>query len=400
MMNFTLTEEQKSLQDLCRDFCERHLKPVAAELDRKAADNPGGCFPWDALKEFSSLGLKNLPLPEGHGGADMGVLTHCVLLEELAAGEAGFAAAIHQSWKLTGLLLKCGTEGQIAKYIPKYANDGTCLVADGTDTVTSGSAGVLAQRGAEGGSRVSAVREGAGWVLNGTKRFMACGGIGAIFFVEAGTDGRVPDSEGVVGVIVTKDVPGFRIGRADDKMGARLRADAEVIFDRCRVPDADVLYGGEGNGAGARERYFASISPAAGALAVGIARAAFEDGIEYAGTRIQGGKPIVEHDAVRFRIAEMAAELETARALIWRTAWHADHDPDFDPKMGLAATLFASEMAPRVCDSAVQIHGGYGYMREYPVEKHWRDSLMCYTIHGMDDITRLKIGRLLNTERI
>ncbi len=398
MVDFSLSEEQKALQKLCRDFGQRFLKPIADELDRKAAEEPGGCFPWDVLKEFSSLGLKNLPLPEGRGGADMGVLTHCVLLEELMAAEAGFAAAIHQAWKLSGLLIECGTEEQISKYIQMYAEDDTCLMADGTTGLDSGSAAPLAYKVAEGGCRLSAVRESSGWVLDGRKRFAACGAIAKVFIVEARTNGGVPGSGGMTGFILTKEAPGFAIGKLHDKMGARLLTDSELLFEKCRVPEQDVLFGGEGKACEARARYFVRVSPAGGAFGVGIARAALEETIEYARNRVQGGKPIIEHDVVALRLAEMAVDVETARALVWKAAWYSDNEANHDPKIGLAATLFASEAAPRVCDAAIQIFGGSGYMKDYPVQKYWRDSLMCYSIHGMNDIIRLKMGRHLDAE--
>ncbi|MFQ6111671.1 MAG: acyl-CoA dehydrogenase family protein, partial [Nitrospinota bacterium] len=359
-----------------------------------------GCFPWDVLKEFSSLGLKRLPLPESYGGGEMGVLTHCILLEELMAAEAGFAAAVHGAWKLAGLLIECGTEEQVSKYIQIYAEDDTCLMGDGTTDPAVGPADLLAHKGAEGGCRLMAVREGSGWVLDGKKRFVASGAIAKLFFIDARTNGRVPDSEGMAGFILTKDAPGFRVGRVHDKMGARVLIDAELIFERCRIPGEDVLFAEEGNAHEARARYFGKISPTGGAFGVGIARAALEETIEYARNRVQGGKPIIEHDVVALRLAEMAADVETARALVWKAAWHSDNQRHPEPGVGLAATLFASEIAPRVCDAAIQLFGAYGFMRDYPVQKHWRDALMCYSMHGMNDIVRLKMERHLDGEHI
>lgn len=390
MVDFILTESQIALQELCKDFGQRFLEPIADELDRNAAEDPAGCFPWNALREFSSLGLKNLPLPEKWGGADMGVLTHCVLLEELMATEAGFAAVIHQTWKLAGLLLECGTEEQIAKYFSMLSEDDACLIADGT-------LGPIAPLDA---LRLSAVREGSAWVLDGRKRFVASGPIARLFVIEAGQNGLSPDSGETATFIVYKDTPGFRIGKVHDKMGGRILVESELEFKKCRVPEENELPDSGGNGAGAKSHYFGRITPTIGAFGVGIARSALEKAIVHALERVQGGKPILDHDIVAFRLAEMKVNVEVARALVWKAAWHSDHRTDHDPRLGLTAVLFASEMAPRVCDAAIQVFGGYGYMRDYPVQRYWRDALMCLFHGGTHDTTRLKLGRLLEVEHI
>ncbi len=390
MVNFILTEEQAALKELCRSFGERHLQPIADELDRKASEDPAGPFPWDALKAFSSLGLKNLPLPEKWGGANMSVLTHCVLLEELMTVEAGFAAAVHQGWKLAGLLVECGTEEQISKYIPMFAEDDTCLLGDGT----------LGPISLPEDLRLSATREGAGWVLDGKKRFVACGPLAKLFIVDALSNSVAHGSGETQTFIVPKDAPGARLGEVHDKMGTRLLLESELDFEKCRVSGEDVLSDGGGNGSGAKSRYFRKIAPTLGAFGVGIARAALEKTLEHTLERVQGGKPIFEHDIVSIRLAEMKVNVDVARDLVWRAAWNAEDQLGHDPRLGLASALFASRMAPRVCDAAIQLFGGYGFMRDYPVQKYWRDALMCLFHGETHDTARLKLGRLMETEQI
>ena len=390
MVNFALTEDQTALKEECQKFGERQLQPIADERDRVASEDPEGPFPWDALKEFSSLGLKNLPLPKKWGGADMGVLTHCVLLEELMAAEAGFAAAVHQSWKLAGLLLECGTEEQKSKYIPMFAEDDTCLLGDGT----------LGPITPPDDLRLTAAREGSGWVLDGKKRFVGCGPLAKLFIVDARARGAAPGSGETFTFIVPKNAPGVRLGEVHDKMGTRIFLESELDFEKCRIPGEDVLPDGAGNGTGTKSRYFGKIAPTLGAFGVGIARAALEKAIEHALERVQGGKPIFEHDIVSLRLAEMKVNVDVARDLVWRAAWHSDNPGEFESGLGMTSVLFASEMAPRVCDAAIQIFGGYGFMRDYPVQKCWRDAIGCLFHGETHDTARLKLGRLLETENI
>jgi len=390
MVSFALNEDQSALKELCQNFGESLLQPIADELDRKASEDPEGPFPWNILKEFSALGLKNLPLPEKWNGANMGVLTHCVLLEELMAAEAGFAATVHLSWKLAGLLLECGTEEQKSKYISMFAEDETFLFGDGTlGPITSSD-----------NQSLTATPEGSGWVLNGKKRFVGCGPLSKFFILDARTNGTSGGSNENFTFIVPRTAPGIRAGKVHDKMGMRTFLESELDFEECHVPGEDVLSDGAGNGTGPKSRYFGRITPTLGAFGVGIARAALEKATKHALERVQGGKPIFEHDIVSFRLAEMKVRVDVARDLVWRAAWHSDNQGDSDPKLGINAVLFSSEIAPYVCDSAIHIFGGYGFMRDYPVQKYWRDALGCLFHGETHDSTRLMLGRLIETETI
>lgn len=390
MVNFLLNDEQYALKNLCTNFCERFLEPIANELDKKAAEDPESPFPWGALREFSALGLKGLPLPEKWGGADMGVLTHCVLLEELMAAEAGFAAVVHHAWKLAGLLVECGTEAQISKYISMFVEDPDCLLGDGLVSSLSPSED----------PGIAASREGAEWILDGRKRFVGSSPIAKIFVVDAGMNGANFGAGELVTFIVPKDASGVRQGEVHDKMGTRLFLESELDFEKCQVPTEDILSDGGGNGSGVKSRYLGKIIPTLGAFGVGIARAALEKAIEHSLERVQGGKPIFEHDIISFRLAEMKVDIEVARDLVWRAAWASDHPEESDPRLALSSVLFASNMAPRVCDAAIQVFGGYGYMRDFPVQKYWRDALRCL-FHGETlDAVRLGLGSLLEPETV
>ena len=251
MVNFALTEDQSALRELCQNFGERHLLHIADELDRKASEDPEDSFPWSVLREFSALGLKNFPLPERWGGVDMDVLTHCVLLEELMAMEAGFAAAVHQSWKLAGLVLECGTEEQKSKYISMFAEDETCLFGDGTLSPITPSENL----------GLNAIPAGSDWELDGKKRFVGCGPFAKIFVLDASSNVSKDVSNENITLVIPKNSPGLSIGDVHDKMGMRTYIESELNFEKCRISVDDILSDGTGNGTGSKSRYLRKIIP-------------------------------------------------------------------------------------------------------------------------------------------
>jgi alkylation response protein AidB-like acyl-CoA dehydrogenase len=392
-MDFTLGEEQVALQELAREFAATHLRPIAAERDGMAETDPD-IFPWEVLREASKAGLRTLALPRGEGGSGAGILTHVVVLEELMAVDPGFAGVLHQGWKLTKLIENATTPAQRAHLLPRFSDDETCTMAIGMTEPAARTDNILPYDGPDGGMVTRADPRGGDWVLNGSKHFIACAAIAKIFFVLARTDFSVGVTRGTTMFFVEAGTPGFRIGRIHEKVGGRLLMNGELVFEDCRLPAGNVL-GAVGEGIPLMARTFAKHSPTTASFAVGIARAAFELAHEYAKTRVQGGKPILEHPAVAMRLGEMYADIEASRAIVWKAAWCADHQHPYDPKVGLVAKLIASEMAPRVCYSAMQVLGGAGYMREIPVERYLRDALMCFHIDGLQDTVRQKIGHLL-----
>lgn len=358
------------------------------------AETDPNIFPWDVLREASKVGLRTLTLPRQDGGSGAGILTHVVVLEELMAVDPGFAAVLHQGWKLAHMIENATTPSQRAYLLPRFRDDDLCTMSIGMTEPAAGTDNILPYDSPDGGMVTRADRQGTHWVLNGIKHYIACAGIAKLYFVLARTDFSVGVTRGTAMFFVEAGTPGLRIGRIHEKVGGRLLMNGEIVFENCRLPPQNVL-GQVGEGIPLMARTFAKHSPTTASFAVGIARAAFELAHEYAKTRIQGGKPIIEHPAVAMRLGEMYADIEASRAIVWKAAWCADHQEPYDPKVGLVAKLVASEMAPRVCYSAMQILGGAGYMREVPVERYLRDALMCFHIDGLQDSVRQKIGTLL-----
>ncbi|MEE9275742.1 MAG: acyl-CoA dehydrogenase family protein [bacterium] len=394
MVDLRFSEEQIALQNLARDFAMQEIKPVVAELD-KIADPKEVLekFPWDIIRKGSEVGLRTMALPKEYGGAGIGILTHLIMLEELCQADTGFATHFHQAWKMAKLLVERCTDEQRAHFLPKFTEDDTALLGVGITEPDAGCDNLMPYDEPDGGMRTSAVREGDEWVLNGTKHFIASAAVAKLFFIAARSDKTVGVTKGLTVFIVEKDTPGFTIGRIHDKLGNRLMMNAELIFKNCRVPDFNRV-SEVGKGLGFLGSFGARHLPTTGAFGLALARAAFEYAVEYAKNRVQGGKPIIEHPTVALRLGEMAALIEAARAVSINTAWLADQ-PDYDPQKGILSSIFASDVGPKVCDMALQLLGGNGYMKDYPIEKLLRDALMCYHIDGTSDVHRIKIGEML-----
>lgn len=394
MVDFRLSEEQIGLQILAKDFAEREIKPIAAEYDRIADPNEVlEKFPWQVIKKGSEVGLRTAALPKEYGGANIGILTHLIMLEELCQGDTGFATHFHQAWKMARLLTqKCSPE-QRDHFLPKFTDDDTALIGVGITEPEAGCDNFLPYDGPDGGARTSAERKGDEWVINGTKHFIACGAVGKLIFLATRTDKTVGVTQGVTIFLVERGTPGFRVGRIHDKMGNRLMMNAELIFENCRVPDIN-LVSEVGKGIQFLAAFGAKHVPTTGAFGFALARAAFEYAVEYAKERVQGGRRIIEHQTVAVKLAEMAALIEAARSVSMRAAWHADQ-PDFKPMIGILASIFSSDVGPKVCEMAMQVLGGYGYMKSFPIEKLMRDALMCNHIDGSSDVHRIKIGQIL-----
>ncbi len=399
MVEFILDEELKSWQTKAADFAKQELKPYAAEWDRKAGVDPASAFPMDALKKCSRAGLRTVTVPKEMGGAGLGILAHCVLLEELFQGEAGFASVIHQGWKLAKMLCHFTTDAQRNEFLPRFMDVDTSTMAVGLTEPGHGTDNILPYTHPSGGLQLSAKRNGNGWVLNGTKHFIACAAMSNINFLMTRTNPEAPVNEGCTMFITHDELAGLRRGKVHGKLGARLLMNAELIYEDSEIPDTWRLSEVD-EGLPYMALVFSRHSSTTATFAVGIARAAYEDALKYAGTRVQGGVPIIRHDGIRTRLADMYTSITVARDAIWRAAWHADIAPEgeYDHKEGLRVALFASEMAPRVCTTAMNVFGGNGYMWDHPAERHMRDAMMCYHIDGMNDVMRMKLGALLAGE--
>jgi len=375
-MNFRLTEEQQMIRKMVRDFAEREIAPIAQETDKT------GQFPWELIRKMASLGLLGLPIPEEYGGAGADNVSFAIALEEIAraCGSTAITIDAHTSLACEPIYL-FGTEEQKRKYLVPMAR-GEKLGAFGLTEPEAGSDA--------GATKTRAVLDGDEWVINGQKIFITNGSIADVVIITAVTD----PGKGVRGIsnfIVEKGTPGFRPGRDEEKMGLKGSITSELFFEDCRIPKENLL-GKEGEGF---KQFLITLDGgriAIGAMAVGLAQAAFEKAVAYSKERVQFGQPIANFQAIQWMIADMATEIDAARLLVYRAAWLKDQGVRFTKEAAMAK-LYASEVAERVCYKALQIHGGYGYMREYDVERMYRDQRLCAIGEGTSEIQRLVIAR-------
>jgi butyryl-CoA dehydrogenase len=373
-----LTAEQSQIRDAVRAFAQGELAPNAARWDREHH------FPREALHGLGALGALGIVVPEAWGGAGLDYVSLAVALEEIAAGDGATSTIVSvQNSVVCGPLNTFGTDAQKEKYLQPLARGEHfgcfCL----TEPQVGSDAGAIAAR---------ATRDGDGWVLTGVKQFITTGKNADVAIVFAVTD-KASGKKGISAFVVETSTPGFVVARVEEKLGQRASDTAQIVFDNCRVPAANLL-GREGDG------YRIALSNLEGgrigiaAQAVGMARSAFDAALAFARERIAFGKPIAEHQAINFKLADMATQIEAARQLVWHAAALRDAgEPCL--KEASMAKLFASEMAERVCSDAIQIHGGYGYVADFPVERIYRDVRVCQIYEGTSEIQRLVIGRAL-----
>ncbi|MCU0769098.1 MAG: acyl-CoA dehydrogenase family protein [Burkholderiaceae bacterium] len=373
-----LAEEHLQLRDALREFAAQRLAPFAAAWDRDAT------FPRDALNELAALGAFGIAVPEAYGGAGMDYRALAVALEEIAAGDGATSTIISvNNCPVCSILMAWASEEQKQKYLVPLAR-GEML---GAFCLTEPHVGSEAS-----GLRTSAVRDGDHWVLNGVKQFITSGKHADVAIVMAVTD-KAAGKRGISAFIVETKSPGYVVARIEEKLGQHASDTAQIVFENCRVPAA-ALIGEEGAG------YRIALSGLEGgrigiaAQSVGMARAAFEAALKYARERIAFGVPIFDHQAVQFRLADMATQLEAARQLIHHAAQLKDAGQPC-LKQAAMAKLYASEMAERVCSDAIQIFGGYGYVNDFPVERIYRDVRVCQIYEGTSDIQRILIARAL-----
>ncbi|MEW6368490.1 MAG: acyl-CoA dehydrogenase family protein [Acidobacteriota bacterium] len=377
-MDFSLSEETKSLRNVAREFVEKEIRPKAAAWDEKQE------FPWETVRKMGDLGFLGVLVPEEYGGANLSYVDYATIVEEISAGDAsmGITVAAHNSL-CTNHLCLFGSDEQKRRYLPDLAS-GRKLGAWG---LTESSAGSDA-----GGTRTTAVRDGGEWVINGSKTFITHGSVGEIaVFVAVTTPGR--GHRGISAFVVEKGTPGFHAGKKENKLGHRASDTSELVFDNCRVP-LENLVGEEGQGFRDCLEVLDGGRISIAALGLGIARAAYEAALAYAKTREQFGAPIANLQAIQFMLADMHARVEAARMLIMRAAAWKDTGRS-TTRQSAMAKLFAGETAVRVSNDAVQIHGGYGYIKEYPVERYYRDSKLMTIGEGTSEIQRLVIARTL-----
>lgn len=377
-MDFQLSEEQELTRQTVREFAEKEIAPRALELDETQQ------FPRDIMKKLGEMGMLGVLFPPEYGGAGLKYLDYVLIIEELARvdGSVGLSVAAHNSLCSNHIFME-GSEEQKRRFLVPLARGEKI----GAWSLTEPTAGSDAS-----GTRSTAVRAGRDWVLNGSKTFATHGSVCDVAVVFAVTDkGR--GKHGISAFILEAGMQGFRAGRKENKMGCRASDTAEIVMADCRVPDANRL-GEEGQGFVDALRILDGGRIGIGALGVGIAQGAFEQATRYARGRRQFDRPIADFQAVQWLLADSAVEIHAARLLVQRAAWLKDIGQEVTRAASMAK-LFSSETAVRVANRAVQIHGGYGYVKEYPVERAYRDAKICTIGEGTSEIQRLVIARLL-----
>lgn len=382
-MDYFLTDEQKMIQDLARKIAVEKVLPIRAELDEKEE------FPWEIMKVCAEAGLFGISIDEEYGGFGGGVLENCLAVEELSRACLGIATSYAGSGLGAHPIMLFGSEEQKRKYLPDIAK-GNRLAAFGLTEANAGSdAGAI---------QTTATRKREGYVLNGTKQWITNGGEAEIYTIIAMTD-RKKGPRGASAFIVEKGTPGFAFGKKEKKMGIRASATRELIFQDCYVPKENLI-AKEGMGFIITMRTFDRTRPGVGAQGVGLAQGALDEAVRYAREREQFDRKIITFQAIQHLLADMAIQVEAARALVYSVARYIDHskDPKEISKVSGMAKVFASDVAMKVTVDAVQIFGGYGYMREYPVEKMMRDAKILQIYEGTNQIQRNVIGLELSKE--
>ncbi len=373
-----LPEQHQMIRDALRDFAQQQLVPNAARWDRDRV------FPREALEQLAALGVFGIAVPEAQGGAGLDYLALAVAIEEIAAGDGGVSTIISvNNCPVCSIALAYANPAQQQQWLRPLAS-GAML-------------GAFALTEPQAGSDASALittarRDGDHYVLNGVKQFITSGKHADVTIVMAVTD-KAAGKRGISAFWVPTDTPGYNVARIEDKLGQHSSDTAQIVLDECRVPAANLI-GDEGMG------YKIALSGLEGgrigiaSQAVGMARAAFDAALAYAKDRLSFDKPVFEHQAVQFRLADMATQIEAARQMVWHAAAMKDAGMPC-LKEAAMAKLFASEMAEKVCSDAIQIHGGYGYLADFPVERIYRDVRVCQIYEGTSDIQKILIGRAL-----
>ncbi len=377
-MNFDLNEEQKLFRELVHDFVAKELKPRARESDEKAE------FNWPAVRKMGPLGLLGLEVPEEFGGAAVDAISSAIAVEEMGwgCGSTALAISAHNGLAL-GSIVKFGTEEQKARWLPPLATGQGKLACLGLTEPGAGS-------DLQNGVRTAAVKEGDSWIIDGNKMWLTNASISDVIVLLVRTD-PAGSSHSLSQIIVPTDTPGISIGPAEKKMGLKGSPTHAVSFEEVQVPLGNLL-GQEGRGLHQTLTTLDSGRVGIGALAVGLAQAAYEEAIKYAQERETFGKPIAQYQAIQWMLADAATEIQAARWMVYWAAWLKEKGSPYT-KAAAMAKLFATEVSEKVCRNAIQIHGGYGYSSEYPVERIYRDTRLMTIGEGTSEIQRLVIAR-------
>lgn len=378
-MDFELNDEQKAIRDTCREFAEQEIKPLAAEMDES------GKFPYDLIRKMGELGLLGLPFPEEYGGAGADFLSYCIAIEEISRGDVavGITMEAHTSLGTTPFYLY-GTREQKERYLPPLTR-GEQLWAFGLTEPEAGSDA--------GGTQTRATLKDGYWHINGAKSFITNAGtdITGGVTITAVTGTRPDGHKEITNIIVPKGTPGYIIGKPYKKMGWKASDTRPLSFEDCQVPEENIL-GKPGDGFKQFMHILDGGRVAIAALSVGLAQACFDEALKYAKERRQFGKTLSKFQAIQFKLADMVTEIELARLMYYKAAWLHMQGQPFTREASMAK-VFASETAKRAADQAVQIHGGYGFMEEFPVARYWRSVKINEIGEGTSEVQRMLIAK-------
>jgi alkylation response protein AidB-like acyl-CoA dehydrogenase len=387
---FVIDELQESVLDTVRRFNAEVVAPVAAELDAK--DDPEACFSWEIIEKSDDYGIRTMTLSEDWGGIGADSLTTALVVEELAKADIGISVVMAQTLKIAQILQLALTEAQQQKFIPLFRDDPRGLLAIGI-TEPETASNYFVQHDAP--FHTKAEKVDGGWRINGMKHFISNGNRANVYLLFAQTEKGKPLAEGSTCFLLDRSLDGFTIGRVHDKMGERLANNAELLFEDCFVPDENVV-GEVGKGFQVLVDFFPASNAYAAATVIGTATMAYERTVDWAKSRVQGGKPLIEHDGVRAQLAEMHMLLDIARTYVQKATWMADNrDKGWDPALAALPKVFASQAAWKIVTWASELHGGYGFMRELGFEKLVRDTAAFLHSDGVNRTLLLKAAKMI-----
>ncbi len=394
IIQFGFTEEQLKFRDTIRDYCQTNV--ASQSMEREWIKDPLERIPWDWIEDLSKLGVRTMTVPEEFGGPGADTITACLIGEEISAADLSLGVIFDQTWKFVPLITTACTPEQSERWLPQFMEDDRFLLAVGLHEDNAGSDHFLPYNEPPHGAKMTAVSDGnGGWILNGQKSYISMGGVAKLTLVLART---VPGTGGVRGLgafFIEPGMPGYSVGRVENKLGQQMVHNGELLFDDCHVPADHVLGDPEAGLASLRDHLRGRGMPEAAATTLGTARAAYEAALEHARTHIQGGTEIINHDSIALMLVEMDTMIETARLLIWRAAWATDHAETLDLRLPAMSKQYASEVAVHVCIKAMEIFGGAGYMMELPMQKYIRDTLSFLHSEGTNQIMLLRQANLL-----
>ncbi len=387
---FIQNEQQRAIMETVSRFVDAEVKPRSAQLDAKI--DPAESFSWDIVEKAHAVGIRTLTLDEKWGGLGADSLTTSMVIEELGVGDLGVSVIFAQTLKIAQIMQKALTPEQQERVLPKFVQDPRGMLAIGITEPDNASNYII---GYPTQFRTSARRTEGGWIVNGMKHFISNGNRASYYLIFVQTDKEKPLTAGSTCFLLERDRQGFSIGRVHDKMGERLANNAELVFQDCFIPDENVV-GKAGGGFGVLAEFFPQSNAYAGASILGVGVALSRKAVEWAKVRVQGGRPLIEHDGIRAQLAEMKMLTDASRSYIHRACWLADHkEQGWDPSLGALPKVMASQATWKIATWCMEIHGGHGYMKEFGVEKLVRDAAAFLHSDGVNRTLCLKAANFM-----